>query len=70
MHILKIILLVIVFGTSAIIGILISRKYSNRVRILKDLMNALNIFEVKINFSFETIPEIFKEIQEKIKGTA
>ena len=31
--------------------------------------NALNIFEVKINFSFETIPEIFSEISEKIQGT-
>ncbi len=70
MYILKFILLAIVFCTSTVIGILISKKYSNRVQILKDIKNALNIFEVKINFSYETIPEIFSEISEKIQGTA
>ena len=67
MYILKLILLMVVFCTSTIIGILISKKYSNRVNLLKA---ALNIFEVKINFSFETIPEIFNEISEKIKDQA
>ncbi len=70
MHILKIGLLFILFCTSTIIGLLISKKYSNRVRILKDMKNALNMFEVKINFSFETIPEIFTEIGQKIGGIA
>ena len=70
MFLLKAGLLVLLFGTSTIIGILISKKYSNRVKILKDLKNALNMFEVKINFSFETIPEIFNEIAEKINGVA
>ena len=70
MYILKLILLIVIFCTSTIIGILISKKYSNRVKILKDLREALNIFEVKINFSFETIPEIFKEISEKVKNEA
>lgn len=70
MYVLKYILLVIVFCTSTIIGILISKKYSNRVYILKELKNALNIFEVKINFSYETIPEIFNEISQKIGGPA
>lgn len=70
MYIIKIILLTGIFGTSTIIGILISKKYSNRVKILKDIKNALNIFEVKINFSLETIPEIFNEISQKIKSQA
>lgn len=69
MYLLKFILLTFIFCTSTTIGVLISKKYSNRLHILKDLKNALNIFEVKINFSFETIPEIFNEIAEKIKGT-
>lgn len=63
-------LLILLFCTSTIIGVLISKKYSNRVKILKDLHNALNMFEVKINFSFETIPEIFNEIAERIDGVA
>ena len=70
MYVLKFVLLIMIFCTSTIIGILISKKYSNRVKILKNLKNALNIFEVKINFSFETIAEIFKEISTKIDGVA
>lgn len=70
MYIFKWILLIGVFGTSTVIGILISKKYSSRLQILKDIKNALNIFEVKVNFSMETIPEIFTEISQKIKGIA
>ncbi len=69
MYVLKLILLANIFCTSTAIGILISKKYSNRVTILKNLKNALNIFEVKINYCLETIPEIFSEISEKIQGT-
>lgn len=68
MYIIKFILLFILFCTSTIIGILISKKYSTRVRILKDLKEALNIFEVKINFSVETIHEIFNEIAKKFNN--
>lgn len=70
MYVLKWILLIAVFCTSTTIGILISKKYSSRVQILKEIKNALNIFEVKINFSCATIPEIFNEISQKIKGSA
>lgn len=69
MYMIKFILLTVLFCTSTSIGILISKRYSNRVQILKDLKNALNMFEVKINFSFETIPEIFREISDKFDGT-
>ena len=69
MYFIKFILLITLFCTSTAIGILISKKYSNRVQILKDLKNALNMFEVKINFSFQTIPEIFKDISDKFEGT-
>ena len=68
MQILKIILLITIFGTSTIIGVLISKKYSNRVKTLKDLREALSIFEIKVKFSFETIPEIFDEISKKTRG--
>lgn len=69
MYIFKLVLLTLIFGISTSIGILISKKYSNRLQILKDMKNALNIFELKVNFSMETIPEIFTEISQKIKGT-
>lgn len=69
MYVLKIIMLIAVFCTSTVIGILISKKYSNRLKILKELKNALSIFKVKINYSFETIPDVFKDISNKTKGT-
>jgi len=68
MYLIKWVLLIGVFCTSTIIGLLISKKYSNRLHILKGIKNALNMFEVKINFSCETIPEIFNEISKKVKG--
>lgn len=68
MSIFKSFLLLIIFGTSTTIGILISKKYSTRVEILKEIKKALSIFEIKINYSFETVPDIFTEISNKIGG--
>lgn len=64
MFIIKAIILTIIFSTSSAIGIVISRKYSNRVQNLKEIKSALNIFETKIKFTYEPIPEIFKEISQ------
>lgn len=62
MMIIKIILLIGILGSSAFIGILISGKYKTRVKELKEVKKALNIFETKIKFTYEPIPEIFTEI--------
>lgn len=70
MFIIKGILLFGVFCTSTAIGVIISQKYNKRVAMLKNIKEALNIFEIKINFSFETIPDIFQEIYQKIGGQA
>ena len=64
MFIIKTIILIIIFSTSSAIGIAISKKYSNRVQNLKEIKSALNIFETKIKFTYEPIPEIFKEISQ------
>lgn len=64
MFIIKAIILTIIFSTSSAIGIVISKKYSNRVQNLKEIKSALNIFETKIKFTYEPIPEIFKEISQ------
>ena len=70
MYILKFILLFLLFCTSIIIGYLISKRYSNRVKILKDIKSGLNIFAVKINFSCEILSEIFEDISNKLNGAA
>ena len=62
MEILKYIILFFIFGTTSFIGILISKKYSNRVKELQEMKSALSMFESKIKFTYEPIPEIFKEI--------
>lgn len=61
-------ILVLIFGTTFYIGILISKKYSNRVKELQDIKNALSIFKAKIQFTYEPLPEIFTEISRKTGG--
>ena len=56
----------ILIGTSYV-GVLMSKKYSNRLRDLKEMRKALNFFEEKIKFTYEPIPDVFEEISSKVK---
>ena len=67
MQAIKYLELILILSASTYIGILISRKYLNRVADLKEIKNALNIFATKIKFTYEPIPEIFKDISEKVR---
>ena len=60
--IIKFLILSLVFASSLSIGFLIAKKYENRVKELKDMKNALNMFETKIKFTYASVPEIFEEI--------
>ena len=62
----KFFLLICIFITSLYIGLLISQKYANRVKELKEMKSALNIFETKIKFTYASIPEIFEEISKQM----
>lgn len=62
MIIIKYIILMLVFILSFYTGIIISKKYTNRVAELKSMKNALSMFETKIKFTYESIPEVFEEI--------
>ena len=66
MLIIKIIIYSFIFLSCSLIGILISRKYVNRVNELKEFKNALNIFKTKIRYTYEPLPEIFSEISESV----
>ena len=44
-----------------------SKKYSNRLRELKEMRKAFNFFEEKIKFTYEPIPDVFKEISHKVQ---
>lgn len=61
MIILKYVIMCLVFFICFLIGNIISKRYILRVKELKDFENALNIIESKIKFTYEPLPEIFKQ---------
>lgn len=65
----KLFLLAMIIGASSAIGILFSKKYANREKEIKEMKNALNMFETKIKFTYEPIPTVFMEIGSKIRGS-
>jgi len=68
MIILKIIVLILIFGVSSIMGMMIAKQYAKRVEELEDMKNALNILETKIRFSKEPLSVIFKDISKLSKN--
>lgn len=68
MIIIKYIAILIILLISTAIGYLISKKYSNRVKELKEMQNAINILENKIKFTYEPLPEIFIQISNLLKN--
>lgn len=69
MEIIKNINIFIIFCICLIIGKQLAKKYKNRVYELEELKIALNIFKTKLKFTYEPLPEIFKDISEKISNT-
>lgn len=64
MGIIKAVILITILILSSYAGIMISAKFKNRVIELKEMKKALNIFETKIKYTYETVPDIFFEISE------
>lgn len=57
-----------IIGASSAIGLMLAKKYTNRELELKEMKNALNMFENKIKFTYEDIPAVFNDISQKIQG--
>lgn len=68
MLVVKILIFSMIIGASSYIGLMLAKKYSNRELELKEMKNALNMFENKIKFTYEDIPTVFSDISEKIQG--
>jgi len=66
MLLIKILIYSFIFLSCSLIGILISKKYVNRVNELKEFKNALNMFKTKIRYTYAPLPEIFTEIAENV----
>ncbi len=67
MQVIKCFMLLFVFMASSFIGRCIAKKYSYRLEELEEIKNILNVFKSKIRFTYEPIPEIFKEIASNAK---
>lgn len=63
-------LLMIIFVASFRTGSIISSKYKNRVKELKEYKNALGIFRTKIKFTYEPIADIFKQIADMVEESS
>lgn len=66
MIVIKYIIISLVFSLCFIIGNLISRNYTLRLKELKEIKNALNILESKIKFTYEPLPEMFNDISKML----
>ncbi len=58
----KYVILFIIFMISCFIGVLLSKKYKNRVIELRNFKEDLKMLETKIRFTYKPIKEIFEEI--------
>lgn len=62
MQLIKYIMLFLILVFSSLVGKFLSKRYIYRLKELEELKSSLNIFKSKIKFTYEPIPEIFKEI--------
>ena len=62
MKYIKYLMLFFILIACSLIGKYLSKKYVERLKELEEMKNALNIFESKIKYTYEPIPEIFDEI--------
>lgn len=68
MIIIKYIGIFLVFLISLYIGNLISKKYTLRLKELKEIKNAIDIVESKIKFTYEPLPEIFLQTSKMLSS--
>lgn len=66
MKILKIILLTFVMGMCTVLGIIKANKYKLRVIDLQEIKKALNLAITKMRYTYEPLPELFKEISKDL----
>lgn len=64
MQVIKYSILFLILFSSSLIGRLLAKKYVHRLEELEEIRNTLNMLKAKIKFTYEPIPEIFKEISE------
>lgn len=66
MIILRFVILVGILCTSILIGMLMAKKYTNRLNELKEMKKGIHILETKLKFTYETLPKVFEDIGKSI----
>ena len=59
---------ILILGATTFLGVLISKKYSLRVNELQELITGLEIFETRLNYTYDTIPDAFDFIHRHLKS--
>lgn len=68
--VIKLMLLLLIVSLSAFIGILVSKRYSNRVDEIQDLITALELLESRLNYTYDTIPDAFGFVGKHMRSSA
>lgn len=68
MIIIKSIIMLLIFISSSVLGIMLANRYKYRVDELKQIRSALNIIKTKIQYTYEPLPQIFLDISKKFEG--
>ncbi|MBQ9279817.1 MAG: hypothetical protein IJ215_02050 [Clostridia bacterium] len=63
----KTLLIIMVFGVSTFIGYLLANKFTSRVSEINDLLVALDIFETKIKYTYDSLSTVFLYIADNLK---
>ena len=66
MEFFKTILLIAVLGMCTVLGIMKANKFKLRVIDLQEIKKALNLAITKIRYTYEPLPELFKEISKDL----
>lgn len=63
MIIIKCLVLLSIFVVSSFLGIILSNRYKERVKDLKEMRSALNMLKTKIEYTYQPLPQVFMDIQ-------
>lgn len=69
MIIIKLIILISIFGISVFLGLAFANKYKGRVIDLKNIRNSLNILETRIKYTYDPLPRIFETLSNSFSNS-
>lgn len=69
MVVIKGLILLFIFASAVLIGLAFANTYKQRTDDLKSMRNILNIFETKIKYTYEPLPQIFEDISKDYTGS-